>query len=84
MRGCLGARRDEPSVNDADINSNKQHNKEIVKEAKETKHGLREDVERWNQVQDGEQTAEQHSKAEHPDETTEWEHLGDTMSQQCR
>jgi len=80
MCRSLGTCRDKPPVNDADVDGDEQDDKEIIEQSEESEHGFREDVERRDEVEEGKQTAEKHSEAEHPDETTERKHLGDAVS----
>ena len=69
--GSLGASRDEPSVDDADVDCDEQHNKHVVKETKEAKHSFRQNVEWRDEVEQRKQTAQQNTETKHPDETTQ-------------
>jgi len=70
MHGSLGPCRNQPSINYADVDSDEQHNKQIVQKSKKSEHGLGEDVEWRNEVEQGEEAAEEHSETKHPDETS--------------
>ena len=72
---------DKSPINDTDIDSQQQHNEQVVQEAKDAKCCLRDDVQRRDDVDKGQEEENNDPETEHPHQTPHGEELCDAVTE---
>lgn len=70
------------TVHDGDVDEEEEDDEEIIHEAQQTDHALRDEVQRRGQVRQRAHQTQQDPDAEHPEEAADGEHLSEGVPEQ--